>query len=440
MASFNLASSKWGSSVLGTGGGQVTWSFALTSAPNGYQFDRILSEPEYQALIRDAFQAWEDIANIDFVEVADSASSEMRLGWDAIDGPFGTVGQANWQARSDGSYDASAPRFSINSAEIRFDTAEDWTTAKTPQANKVEFFSVALHEIGHAIGLQHTDDTSTIMFPTNSGLSALAAGDITGAQTLYGPAANTTPAPASVAASFAASPDVAKGLAAAYQTLLGGVPNQAGFTTLIKSAVDSNFGAGPGPIFNIENIFINLANNLVQGNTTASATFANLASGATLSAKIGSLYAAIIPAANQSAEGLAFLTGSQQLAFYQAVAAERGVAGTDGAAVVAMAALLNIAVKQDIGVGDDINDLVAAVAAGSAQIPTGGSVFTDIEIADGTAFDADDGDAVSRVSEMLLASDTAETEFYLNEGAGDFPVVTFAGLASTNVLADGTLV
>ena len=206
----------------------------------------------------------------------------------------------------------------------------------------------------------------------------------------------TKPLVANLAELFAANADTASGLSAAYDVLLGGVPNRAGFEALINAALATNFGAGAGPVFNAENIFINLANNLVQGNAAALATFNTLAVGTTLAEKITSLYQAIIPPSAQTAEGLGFLTRPEGLTFYQQVAAERGVAGTDGAAIVAMASLLKIAVSQDIGVGNAVNDLIKAVADGSHMLPASGEVFTDIEVADGIQFDGDDAAANAR--------------------------------------------
>tara|TARA_R110002020_G_scaffold6361_15_gene26910 strand:+ start:1552 stop:3210 length:1659 start_codon:yes stop_codon:yes gene_type:complete len=199
--------------------------------------------------------------------------------------------------------------------------------------------------------------------------------------------------------------DTASGLASAYEMLLGGVPNQEGFKFLISSAVSTNFGAGPGVVFNQENIFINLVNNLVQGNADAKARFDVLATGTTLQEKVASLYSAIIPAAMQSDEGLSFITRAEGLQFYQDVAAERGVAGTDGAAIVSLASLLKIAVTGDFGIGNAVNDLIKAVAAGNAAIPTSGTTLTPLETADGTAFDGDDATAMARV---VASADTPE--------------------------------
>ena len=198
-------------------------------------------------------------------------------------------------------------------------------------------------------------------------------------------------APPSLADLFSAYPDIAKALAASYQMLLGGVPTQAGFKVLIETAASSNFGAGSGPIFNAENVYINLINNLAQGNPLAKSFFATLSSGATLAEKIQSLYSVIIPLASQKADGIAYLTRPEGLAFYQQVAAERGVAGTDGAAIVAMASLLKIVADENIGIGNALGDLVQAVLNGSHQIPASGLLFTALEVADGTAFDGDDG-------------------------------------------------
>jgi len=191
------------------------------------------------------------------------------------------------------------------------------------------------------------------------------------------------------------------GIAAAYEVLLGGVPSIDGFVFLINNAKATNFGSNnPSIEFNQENIFINLTNALVQGNPAALAKFQAITQGAaTLSDKLGAIYDAYVPAANQTVEGRAFFTRAEAQDFYTRVAAERGVAGADGAAIVGLASLLKILVTEDAGLGDAVNDLRAAIDDGSAVLPTDGAVFTPIETADGTHFDQDDPDLGIRLTE-----------------------------------------
>lgn len=199
-----------------------------------------------------------------------------------------------------------------------------------------------------------------------------------------------------LAALVAANEDAAAAIAAAYEILLGGVPNIAGFTVLINNANETNFGSNdPSIVFNQENIFINIVNALVQGNPDAAAAFADITAGAaSLADKVAAIYNALIPPGAQSEGGLEYVTRAEALAFYAQVAAERGVAGPDGAAIVAMASILNIAYEDDVsGIGDAVNDLLAAIANGSAVLPASGDTFTPIEVADGTDFDGDDNAA-----------------------------------------------
>ncbi len=80
--------------------------------------------------------------------------------------------------------------------DIHFDTAENWVDDPndTNFNSNIDFFSVALHELGHAFGLGHSSDPNAVMFATyKDARRTLTDDDIAGIQALYGVAAVPEP-------------------------------------------------------------------------------------------------------------------------------------------------------------------------------------------------------------------------------------------------------
>ncbi|WP_290770955.1 hypothetical protein [Hoeflea sp.] len=185
-----------------------------------------------------------------------------------------------------------------------------------------------------------------------------------------------------------------KAFSAIYQLLQEGVPNIAGYTALINSNNDTNFGSktstSPGPVFNSENIFINVANALFQGNATAKTAFDGIANGTTLAEKLVSVYQSLVVPSQRTTEGQQAFAA--QADFYAARAVELGIPGDTGGAVVAFGSLLDILVRENNeGIGNSVSDLLMAVNDGTALLPETSTTTIDIEIADGARYDADDG-------------------------------------------------
>lgn len=133
--------------------------------------------------VRNAFATWQRQISIDFQEVGPQNNPNFTIGWftdDHGDGsPFDGIGNTLAHAFF------PPPCGGVHSGKFHFDEAETWALAHGPGQFDTE--TVALHEIGHLLGLSHSTVPGSVMFPSYGGQRrALTQDDIDGIRALYG--------------------------------------------------------------------------------------------------------------------------------------------------------------------------------------------------------------------------------------------------------------
>jgi hypothetical protein len=74
----------------------------------------------------------------------------------------------------------------IDQTDIVFNNAYNWDVYTGPRRPEIDFRRVALHELGHAVGLDHEDSVAAMMSSAIGDIDSLQDDDIAGADALYG--------------------------------------------------------------------------------------------------------------------------------------------------------------------------------------------------------------------------------------------------------------
>lgn len=166
---FELLNVKWGGPTFGTPSGTITWSSELGGdlVLNNGATDESINSTLIQAI-----QTWESVAAVTFVE--DDVDPMVTFSAAPINLDFAGVTI----------FRPDLPGLNtLEGADVIFNSQYFWSD--NGGIGSTNFFAVALHEIGHVIGLDHPDDPTQIMNAVIQ-VDELGEGDIRGAQLLYG--------------------------------------------------------------------------------------------------------------------------------------------------------------------------------------------------------------------------------------------------------------
>lgn len=175
---------------------RITYSFApdgtdiggIPSNLNAAMAQRGFSTDAWQHQFRRAAAAWQAVANLNFSEVPDDGSPFATSGNQQGDPRFGDIRIAGI-AQESGILGLAFLPPPINggtlAGDILLNSAAIWKIN-----SDYDIMTVALHEFGHSLGLDHSTITAAAMFPTYTGVKQTLHSDDTAgisSSTLYGP-------------------------------------------------------------------------------------------------------------------------------------------------------------------------------------------------------------------------------------------------------------
>jgi len=161
---------------------EITYAFAGGT-------DQLPGDTEFNVIDR-AFALWDAQIPLTITRGTDPASADIVISWEVGDhgdgDPFDGPGDVLAHASFPNPYDKSQ-------VFLHFDDDEQWLDS---DSQDVDLETVAAHEIGHTLGLAHSDDPQALMFPSYSGPHrSLSPDDIAGIQEIYGASSAQDPAP-----------------------------------------------------------------------------------------------------------------------------------------------------------------------------------------------------------------------------------------------------
>lgn len=155
--------------------------------------DVVVVPPEYLATIRAAFARWNQVGNFTFVETTNGANANIHVAFDELLGQGSSTLGLTYTRFSGGSVREAYISFDIGRRYRTNDGSVYSTGNASSTATIYNIYAIALHEIGHSLGLDHENDFATLMNSFYSpNINDLTNDEINGVRALYGGAGVTS--------------------------------------------------------------------------------------------------------------------------------------------------------------------------------------------------------------------------------------------------------
>jgi hypothetical protein len=226
-------------------GGGAELRYHIANSPGDIPLEQVTGE------IRRALGAWAQHGNVRFAPALDAqgdATIAIRFARGSHGDAYPFDGQGRVLAHT---FYPSPPNPEPLAGDMHLDADETWGIGVN-----TDIYTVVLHELGHALGIGHSDQPGAVMYPYYRSLTALSADDIAAVQSLYGmPLVPAGPGPAPPPLSISVT-DPAAGTTSAESIALAGRVEGGAPPAQVRWESDRG-GAGPAlgaPAWRIENV------------------------------------------------------------------------------------------------------------------------------------------------------------------------------------------
>ena len=146
----------------------VTWFFE--TIPAGCRLDRATIEGVYLEVT----QLWMRHCGATLVPTTNGKTAKLLVRFTGIDGPGGVLGYSD------------SPEETASTRYQHFDAEENWVVSDCPRVWEIDFFRVAVHEVGHILGLEHLPPGQIMQAEYSPVIRHPQSGDIAEAVIRYG--------------------------------------------------------------------------------------------------------------------------------------------------------------------------------------------------------------------------------------------------------------